>query len=149
MAEMNFKGPGFQMKVPTDWLITSNPQVQAMFIAPPRTGMRANLIITLRPLDPDATLEAVVNTALSTQKKEYPEFALLEEGEYRNGELVGHQHLYKWYNQQHSTHILQRQVIFVAGQMLTSITSTRTYADGAEDLDLAFEAMLESFHFDA
>jgi hypothetical protein len=148
MTEMYFKGPGFHMKVPSDWFITSNPQVQAMFVAPTQNGARANLMITLRPLDPSATLESIVATTLETQKKEYPEFVILEQGEYPKGDLIGHQHLYSWYNQQHSAHIVQRQVIFIAGQMLVSITTTRTRTGDADDFDIILTAMLQSFEFD-
>lgn len=148
MSEMYFQGPGFHLQVPTDWFVTSNPQVQVMFVAPPRDGARANLMITLRPLEASATLDEVVKSTLETQKKEYPEFSLIEDAEIYKGEVVGHQHLYRWYNETHKTRILQRQVIMVANQMLTSITTTRPDTDNMDDLDAALAAMIESFQFD-
>ena len=150
MAEMmNFQGPGFHMQVPTDWLITSNPEVQAMFVAPPQAGMRANLMITLRPLEASATLDAILSSALEIQKKDYPEFTLLEQGQFSIGDVIGHQHFYKWYNEKHTASVVQRQVLIVLNQVLTTITTTRMDVESVEDVDQAFAAILSSFKFDS
>lgn len=148
MQEMHFQGPGFHMQVPTNWFITSNPQVQVMLVSPSQNGIRANFMVTLRSLEPTVTLSSVVASALETQKKEYPEFALLEEGDYTKGQVVGHLHSYKWFNQRHSTLIFQRQVIFVNNQILTSLTTTRTDGVDGSEVDAVFNRILGSFQFE-
>jgi hypothetical protein len=147
MTTLHFQGPGFSLQVPSDWFNTAAPQIQAMFIAPPRQGVRANLMITLRPLDEAVTLEEVVRSSLETQKKEYAEFELLEDSEYKHEDLIGHQHYYKWFSKEHNARIVQRQVMFVRDRILTTITTTRTDFPGVEDLDNTFDTMINSFMF--
>ena len=148
MKTMNFQGPGFKIQIPTNWFITSSPQVQAMFVAPPQGELRANLMITMRPLEEDATLVDILKTSLETQKKEYPEFELLEETEIEKDGWTGITRLYKWFSSEHKTRILQRQVFFVIKQMLTTITTTRTATNKAQEMDAVFIQILESFHFE-
>lgn len=148
MKTMNFQGPGFKMQVPTNWFINSSPQIQAMFVAPPHGNLRANLMVTMRPLEKGVSLADVVKSSLETQKKEYPEFKLLEETDYKIDEWTGVARVYKWYSTEHKTRLLQRQVFFLINQMLTTITTTRTDADKAEEFDQIFEKILQSFHFE-
>jgi len=148
MKTMNFQGPGFKIQIPTNWFITSSPQVQAMFVAPPQGELRANLMITMRPLEEDVTLVDILKTSLETQKKEYPEFELLEETEIEKDGWTGITRLYKWFSSEHKTRILQRQVFFVIKQMLTTITTTRTATNKAQEMDAVFIQILESFHFE-
>lgn len=145
MKTMNFEGPGFTMQIPTDWFITSTPQIQAMFVSPPRKGGRANFMVNVRPLDMDVTLDQVVKTSLETQKKEYDKFELLESAIYSKDNLTGHQRLYKWFSKENNATIRQRQIIIVTGQMLITLTSTRTDLKIMEELDDVFAQMLESF----
>jgi hypothetical protein len=147
MKTMNFEGPGFTLQVPTNWFLTSAPQIQAMFVAPPRDGVRANFMVTLRPLEEQVTLEAVAKSSLKTQEKEYDKFELLEAGDYKKEKLKGHMRHYKWFSKEHNAGIVQRQVLFVRDRMLTTITATRTDFPGTEDIDKAFADMLASFKF--
>ncbi|RMD66927.1 DUF1795 domain-containing protein [Candidatus Parcubacteria bacterium] len=147
MEMMNFEGPGFTLQVPSNWFITSTPQIQAMFVAPPRKGGRANFMVTLRPVEKDVTLDQVVQTSLDTMQKEYAQFELLQAGEYQKGDLIGHQRLYTWFSKEHNAPILQRQVIFIADQILYTLTTTRVNISSLEDLDAVFEQMIASFQF--
>lgn len=145
MNTMNFEGPGFTMQVPTNWVVTSSPQIQAMFVSPPRQGGRANFMVTIRPVNQDVTLEQVAASALETQKKEYEKFDLLETSEFRLGELVGTQRHYTWFSQEHNAPIRQRQVILVTGGLMFTITLTRTDVKELEELDAILAEMLASF----
>jgi len=148
MATMNFQGPGFQMDVPTDWVITSSPQFQAMFIAPSETdGLRANLMITMRPVKPEVTLEEVARLAKETQQKEYTEFEVVEEGELTVSGSKGYQRLYRWFNQEAGTQVLQRQVMLMGGRVLVTLTSTRPVNEQAAPFDKQFASMIDSFRF--
>jgi hypothetical protein len=147
MKTMNFQGPGFKLQVPTNWFISSSPQIQAMFVAPPQGNLRANLMVTMRPLEEGVSLADVVKSSLDTQKKEYPEFELLEETAYKLDEWTGIARKYKWYSSEHKTRLLQRQVFFLLDQILTTITTTRTDIDKSEELDQVFTQILQSFHF--
>jgi hypothetical protein len=147
MKTMNFDGPGFKLQVPTDWFITSSPQIQAMFVSPPREGGRANFMVTLRPLDENVTLEQVSTTSLETQKKEYKQFKLLQEAPVQKGDINGHRRLYSWFSEEHNAKIMQQQVLFVANRMLTTITTTRTDLPVTEEVEPIFTQMIESFQF--
>lgn len=148
MAMMDFQGPSFTMKVPTNWFITSTPQIQTMFVAPPtEDGLYANLSITLQPLTPEATLKAVVEQTLAVQEKEYADYQLL------NQELVAENGLekarltYTWLNENHGKHVHQRQEMFLVGEVLYTLTATRSVAesDEVQRLDAMLRHMMETF----
>lgn len=149
MSMMDFKGPGFHLQVPTDWYIMSSPQFQAMFIAPPsKEKMRANLMITLRPLEPEVTAESIFNLSKETQEKEYAEYEVIKEEEVTtNIEEKGFQRYYRWFNKENQTRVLQRQVMYVFSDMLVTLTATRPDTEKGKALDPIFEHMVQTFKF--
>jgi hypothetical protein len=145
---MDFKGPGFHMQVPTDWFITSSPQVQVMFIAPPsQEKVRPNLMITLRPVEPDVDVQEVARLAKETQEKEYPQYKVLEEG-MREKEPIGYSRTYRWHRVDHQVDLVQRQVMFVQEQVLFTLTATRPEMDQAALVDSLLDHMIQTFKFD-
>ncbi len=150
MNYMQFRGPSFTMQVPTNWFVTSSIKFQAMFVAPPAPqGQRANLAISITPLEKDAAIATVVDAALKTQQKEYPEYQVLQEGEIKeaSGE-VGFRRVYTWYNRERETRIRQHQVFFVTAQMLYTLTATRQDDDASQFFDEIFGHMVETFKFE-
>lgn len=145
MQTMNFEGPGFRLQVPTTWLITSTPSVQVMFISPPRRFGRANLSITIRPLEKDATLEEVVQTAQEIQQKEFDSFELLEANEYQSNGLVGYKRVYKWFSKEHNFPVQQCQIMLIVNQILYTLTCTRPDVESMAEFDEIFEQMVKSF----
>lgn len=148
MSMMDFKGPGFHMQVPTDWFITSSPQVQVMFLAPPsQEKVRPNLMITLRPLEPDVDLQAVARLAKETQEKEYPQYKVIEEGMLEK-EPIGFARAYSWHQADRQVDVVQRQVMFIQGQVLFTLTATRPEMNQAEIVDSLLDHMIQTFKFD-
>ena len=146
MLFMNFRGPSFTMQVPSNWYITSSPQFQAMFVAPPSAaGQRANLAVAITPVKDDVTAQSVAEAAKQTQQKEYAEYQVLTEGDYPTSAGPGYQRQYKWYNRDRDAHIMQRQVFYVAGQMLHTVTATRQESGDASEFDQILDQMLASF----
>ena len=150
MNFMHFRGPSFTMQVPTNWFITSSPKFQAMFIAPPGPdNVRANLAVSITPVDKDVTVQAVADAAKQTQQKEYPEYSILDEIEMTSADgKKGLRRVYKWYNRDKNMHIVQQQVFYLVSQMLYTITATREEREGMEAIDDMFAQMIASFKFE-
>jgi hypothetical protein len=148
MAMMDFQGPSFTMKVPTNWYITATPQIQAMFVAPPsEDGVYANLTVTLQPLEAGATLDAVMAETLSVQEKEYAEYNLREQETLELDGITKGRMVYTWMNKKHGQQVHQRQEMFIVGEMLYTLTATRSVVDSDEvkQLDALLRHMMETF----
>jgi hypothetical protein len=148
MATLLFQGPGFHMDVPSDWMITSSPQFQVMFVAPPGPSGRANLAISIRPVKDGTTVQEVAAAALKMEQRDYAEFRVEAEGELPGTGGLGYQRSYRWLNERNKTRVYQKMVLFLVKGMLTTITATREDSEPAKALDAAFEGMISSFAFD-
>ncbi|HRE49048.1 MAG TPA: DcrB-related protein [Aggregatilineales bacterium] len=142
---MEFQGPLFTLKTPSDWFITASPEIQAMFIEPSHgQRLRANVIITLRPVQPDVTAEVVMKNAQETENAEYPGFTLLAEDDVQAGVGTGKYHMYSWLNPDGNVPVLQTQAFFVINQVLITMTATCDL-DVQEDVAPVFNEMFSSF----
>jgi hypothetical protein len=143
MNFMNFEGPTFTMEVPTNWFVTSSPQFQALFLAPPgEDTIRTNFAVSMRPVEADVTVKAVAETARANQEKEYPDYDVLKEVDFTEQGGVGFQRHYRWFNQQQDAEIIQAQTFFVVKQILYTLTATRSVDS---DIDDIFDHMAASF----
>jgi hypothetical protein len=153
MVMKNFKGPGFSMQVPTDWYITSTPEIQAMFISPPyEDGAQANLMVTLNPVEEGVTAQSVADEAKKNQAAQYPEYEVLDEGLVDGTEGKGFQRTYEWFNADKELRVHQHQVMLVVNNMLYVLTTTRpAVAERTEivkQIDAILQQMLNSFALD-
>lgn len=140
-----FEGPGFTCQIPTNWFITSSLQFQAMFIAPPgASGERANLAVAMTPVTAEVRVHDVAGKARQTQEKEYPQYQVLEEQDFV-GETGVYARRYQWYDPRHGARVLQRQLFWITGGVLFTITTTRTAVKGAEAYDGVFDQITASF----
>lgn len=145
MQTKTFEGPGFCLEIPTDWFITSSMQFQAMFIAPPGDqGERANLAVSMTPVQSDANLRSVIESARETQEKEYPQYQVLEEQDSIDPEGTFRRR-YQWYNPKNGVRVIQLQIFWITGQILFTITTTRTNVQGAEEFENIFDKIIDSF----
>ena len=148
MSMMDFKGPGFHMQVPTDWYITSSPQIQVMFLAPlTAEKVRPNLMITLRPVEPSVDLLAVARLARETQEKEYPQYQVVDESTLEK-DPPGFSRTYRWFQENHQAVVIQRQILFIRDEVLFTITATRPEMAQAETVDFLLDHMIQTFKFD-
>jgi hypothetical protein len=150
MIIKDFKGPGFSMQVPTDWYITSSPQIQAMFISPPQgEGLQGNLMVTMNPVEDGVTVEEIASEAKKNQLAQYPEYELLAEGLVEGSENQVYTREYKWFNEKKALRVHQRQIMYLVDQMLYILTTTRpetdTITEAIKRLDAQMEMMLQSF----
>jgi hypothetical protein len=145
MAFMNFQGAGFQLEVPTDWLITSSPQFQSAFIAPAAKFGKANLTINTRSVEKNATLLAIATAARGMQAREFPKFEVISEGMVANTGDRAYERVYRWENDQNGAKIWQRQVLILIPGILLTVTATREDRENTQELDAIFEHMLSSF----
>lgn len=143
---MHFQGPSFTLQAPTDWFITSTPQVQAMFIAQPEAGgLRPNVAVTIRPVEDTVTPRGVAESAREVQQHEYPRYTVLEE---LDGEETGQPlflRRYSWFNQSIGVSVLQVQLYCIVSQLLYTVTATRSLEDEESSrYDDIFRQMIDS-----
>lgn len=151
MDTKHFQGPGFSLQVPTDWFISSSPQLQVIFFAPPEAdGFRANLAIAMRLLQGDVALNAVATEARRIQEAEYPEYQVIREFDFTEQGGIAIQRVYRWWDETAGRPLLQMQTFVLAGQVLFTLTATRIARDGApgEALDAIFNQMVNSFRIE-
>lgn len=148
MQYMNFRGPNFTLETPTDWVISSTPQLQAIFLAPNQHPIRPNLAVSLRPVEEQVTVQAVAESAEVNQEREYPQFTVIEEIDFTETGGNGFLRRYRWFNATHKTSVDQSQAFFLYQRILYTLTATRpTELEPAEsnDLDAIFDHMIRSF----
>jgi hypothetical protein len=146
MTYMHFQGPTFTMEVPTNWFVSATPQFQALFLASPtQDPVRANLAVSMRPVEKDVTVEAVAEAAKANQEREYPEYEVLAEVDFTDQGGAGFQRCYQWLNQQHDAEVIQVQTFFVVNQILYTLTATRSKSSASPELDDVFDHMVTSF----
>lgn len=147
MNYMQFQGPGFEMEIPTNWLITSSPQYQAMFLAPQdeQVGMRANLMVTLRPVTEDVTLQRVAEETRRMQEREYADYTVTDEVDFseQGGSLFVRR--YQWHNARNNLDVAQIQGFVKFADVLFTLTATRLNQPEQAYLDEIFEDMINSF----
>ena len=82
MDWMQFIGPTFRLRIPTNWIAASSPEFQTMFISPVIDGIeRANLTLFMQPYDPNEPLSKLIETMAASQAQAYDNYQVLEEGE--------------------------------------------------------------------
>jgi hypothetical protein len=145
----NFQGPTFKLNIPTDWLITSSPDIQAAFVAPAinkgEIDVRSNMIVSMRRLKKGVTINAVADAAKSSQEKEYTDYLLLAEKDLTKDGVAGFQRTFKWHKPDKVVGVLQQQTFFQASNMLYTLTSTRPDIDSLAEIDLIFGEMVQTF----
>ncbi len=143
---VNFQGPIFSLRVPSNWFVNATPEIQAMIVEPPRgeNQLRSNLIITLQAVQPDVTVDAVLQNARRTQQQEYPRFALQDEGMVTGRAVEGRFQFYTWFNEESKVEVLQSQTFYIANEVLFTLTTTCALDRQAEVMPILAE-MLESF----
>lgn len=148
MEFKHFNGPGFELQVPTDWLISSSLQFQAIFLAPePYKGVQPNLAISLQRIKPEITVTEIAEEARRVQERDYPYFEVLSENDTTPEGGIAFQRLYQWYNTGVEQLLLQLQVFIVIPEVLFTLTATRSVVndESALPLDDVFKYMIRSF----
>lgn len=147
-AFMNFEGPTFLMKAPTNWLITASPTIQALFVAVKEgdnKNIKPNLSVSIRRLKEDVTLKSVVDSSRQTQQERYRQYEVLREAEATRGNLSHFRRQYKWHHNEHASDVLQDQAFYLYHQTLYTMTATRPDLPDLNHIDEVFDAMIRSF----
>ena len=148
MAYMNFQGPTFTMETPTNWVISASPQFQAIFLGPNDQTIRPNLAVSLRPIEAGVTYQAVAEGAKESQQAQYPQYEVLQEVDYGQTGGFGLLRQYRWFSADNGISVVQKQVFFVVGQLLFTLTATRgddLAPATAAEFDTTFDHMIETF----
>ena len=148
MTWMTFIGPTYTLDIPGDWLIMSSPEFQVMFLGPIEAGdtVRPNLLLAIQRLEAGSTAQEVAASALEAQQQDYPEFQVLDENDFSEGELTGALRTYTWHNPDQGVYLHQSQAMYVLGQSLYTLTATRGADDPKADrLDETMQVIMGSF----
>lgn len=144
---MQFEGPTFTLQVPTNWLITSSPKLQAIFVEPVRESQHqpASLLISMRKLKEDATLTEIVLETKKSQQREFPQYKELSEETVTRDKINGISITYQWYNAKTSSKIYQQQVFFLVSQILYTLTASNPNTETADEVENILKRMIDSF----
>ncbi|MCU0496678.1 MAG: DUF1795 domain-containing protein [Anaerolineae bacterium] len=148
MTWMEFRGPTFNLQIPSDWFISSNAQLQAIFLGPEINGLHPNLSISMRAVLPEVTPTSVASEALKSQQTSYAEFEVIQENDYTQTGGSAFVRDYRWRNVERQTTIRQLQAFFVYNQMLYTLTATAADEIFPEFGELFFN-MISSFRIRA
>lgn len=146
---MTFVGPTFIMETPTDWIVGSSAQFQAVFRdVIPDGAIHSNLGVAVRTVEEGVKLREVIAIARETQEKEYPDYNVLLEAPVVVGPIGGVRRVFEWQPPDLDTRVQQQQVSLLNGRNLYTLTTTRAAgAENGDEIDAVFEHMLGSFEF--
>lgn len=147
MEFKQFKGPGFETMIPTDWFISSSPQFQAIFTAPKKAGHGvANLMIRMEQVYKGYGMPEVRKIMKEgIQKRGKAAETILEE-ESKLGGLPAFHGLYKVTPAKNSKPVLVRQMVCADKTMMMIITASREAGDEPE-LDEALGVIIGKIKF--
>ena len=137
----DFQGPGFSLQIPTDWLITSDQNFQAIFLAINESKPRPNLSIAMRKLDDDVTLADVINITQRTKQEQYENYQSLESIQPSEFAWI---HRYQWHQPELGIGIYQVQVAFLVQNILFTLLGTCLVSQ-VGTYDSVFTDMYSSF----
>ncbi|MDZ4671906.1 MAG: hypothetical protein SH821_13625 [Phototrophicales bacterium] len=142
MNYIPFKGPGFTLERPQAWTLTASLDYQTMFSADVNAwGVRPNVLLSIRPLNDDASLVAVMQEARNVAQKELSGYEVLQEVDQSPDGWV--ERRYGWMRGEDDLGIVQLQRFYKVGNVLFAFTATRTEYES--EYDEVFYHMLESF----
>jgi len=142
MEYMEFIGAGFTLQTPTEWLITSSPDHQVIFLGGNNPqGVRPNVMVAIRAVDDSVTLSKLASETRQAQQTELPQYQVLDEVD--NSERGVYERTYRWARPSDNTAIVQTQRFYVLGNLYFSFTSTRLEQES--QYDPVFKHMLNSF----
>ncbi|MBN2385615.1 MAG: hypothetical protein JXB85_01245 [Anaerolineales bacterium] len=147
METMLFRGPGFEMQVPTNWLIRASPQHQAIFITPQREdNLLANLVVDLVRISSDVGLAEIRILLQRTRQDLFPDAEVLVEDEATLDGRPAYHCFYRFQHPKADKATLQRIIALPVDGMLVSLTASRTAGEAA-DLDRTLAGMIQDFKF--
>jgi hypothetical protein len=142
MEYMEFIGAGFTLQTPTEWLITSSPEHQVIFLGGNNPqGVRPNVMVAIRAVDDSVTLSKLASETRQAQQTELPHYQVLDEVD--NSERGVYERTYRWARPSDNTAIVQTQRFYVLGNLYFAFTSTRLEQERQHDP--IFKHMLNSF----
>lgn len=147
METMPFSGPGFEMHVPTNWLIQATPQHQAIFLSPPRKDLAgASLVVDMQMVEDKVTLKDVSAMLKAVRQKVVPKAEVILEEESSLDRRPAWHTLYRYQHPETKQEVVQRIIALVVDGMMISLTASRPAGKQAE-MDSALAIMIGSFTF--
>lgn len=149
MEFKNFQGPNFITQIPTDWFISSSPDFQAIFLAPPEADdTRANLTVSIRRLSEPTTIPEFVQQVELERQKDYADYTPIEEVDYTASGGSGYQSIFRWYNEARETYVYQLQALYLVNDVLFTLTGSTIEAHQATYLPI-FQQINDAFRISA
>lgn len=141
---IEYIGPTFTLQVPTQWKQTSNPQFQALFLAPEERGFSANLGVTVDLTAEEATVEMIAEAARKYQYQDYPQYFIISEQSLTVDGKPAFKRVYTWHSAEHDLDITQVQLFVKDGVTLYILTATSLKKDYDRYKNI-FREMMDSF----
>lgn len=142
-----FKGPGFTLKRPETWTTTASLEYQTMFSDDVNAwGIRPNMLLSIRPLNDDASLADVMDNARQVAEQELASYEILAEVDH-SADDGWVQRQYGWVRTEDDLGIIQLQRFYKFSNLMFVFTATRT--EHEPEYDDIFHHILDSFSFNA
>jgi hypothetical protein len=126
-------------------LIQSAPDIQAIFLAPEtQQALRANVVITLRPVEPAVTVQDVAAYVRQMQPENYAQFTPEIEQSILAGNVEGIHTAFRWFDSDEKLWVSQSQWFFIHAEVLYTLTSTCDN-QAKENIQPIVDEMVSSF----
>lgn len=148
---MIFQGPGFFMRMPTNWLIVSEDDGRIAFIGPKVGAAHAGFTTKVAPsVGADGAVvdhASAAKSAITEQKKSRENFTILSEEDLSTESMHAYMIYCHWYNPEIDMILVQRQLYTVYNNLLYTLTSSVPNSDHISEFDRLFMGMFGSFRY--
>jgi len=120
----DFQGPTFALLYPSDWLVSSNADLQAIFLGPVLGQSRPTMTISLRPIEDGLSAPQIALATRQSQQANYAEYQVLEEIDFTAQGGFSYLRRYQWRHPESGLMLLQTQLFIVYGRLLYILTTT-------------------------
>jgi hypothetical protein len=141
---VEYVGSTFILQVPTCWKQTSNPDFEALFLAPREEDFNANLGVASQLVAEETTAQIVAAKAREFQTVDYPQYRVSTEQDLIVDDRPAFKRTYTWHSEEYGIHITQTQLFIKDGTTLYTLTST-TLSSNHDKYAPTFSTLFDSF----
>lgn len=141
---VEYVGSTFVLHVPTRWKQTSNPEFEALFLAPQEEDFSANLGVSPQLVAEETTVQMVADKAREFQTVDYPQYRVSTEQTLTVDGKPAFKRTYTWHSEEFGVDITQTQLFVKDGTALYTLTAT-ALSSNYDKYAPAFSKMFDSF----
>lgn len=141
---VEYVGSTFVLHVPTRWKQTSNPEFEALFLAPKEEDFNANLGVASQRVAEETTVTMVAEKSREFQTVDYPQYKVSTEQALTVDNRPAFKRTYTWHSEEYGIDITQTQLFVKDGTTLYTLTAT-ALSSNYDKYAPTFSKMFDSF----